>query len=83
MHRMGIKNMHKVWDDDSNGNSLYLGDYYAASNYTKLKESKITGLLTAAAGLGITHQDTSINHKIYNAWDMPSYNISRHFDDAY
>ena len=62
---------------------MYLGDYYAASNVDKLKETHIKAVLTAAAGLGIDHTGNNITHKVYNAWDMPSYNISRHFEDAY
>jgi hypothetical protein len=41
MYRLGLKNMHKIWEDDETGKVLYLGDYYAATNTTTLKEAKI------------------------------------------
>ena len=83
MHRLhgmlGFKNMHKIWEDEATGKALYLGDYYAATNLSKLREANIAAVLTAAAGLGIDYSGNNITHRVYNAWDMPSYNISRHF----
>lgn len=71
----------------SEGNELWLGDYYAATDFALLKQKKITSgtfewnsVLTAAAMLKITYpKDMGINHKTINAFDMPSYKMTPHF----
>lgn len=83
-----FKNIHQIWQHEE-GNWLYLGDYSAALDSAMLKNKNIqTGMdsnkvvVTAAAGLPLDYSKTSIKHVVYNALDMPTYNIAKHFSDA-
>lgn len=72
----------------SEGNELWLGDYYAATDLNLLKQKKIGSgnfliyeVLTAAAMLGVSYpKDIGINHKIINAFDIPTYKMTPHFE---
>lgn len=69
------------------GTELWLGDYFAASNVSLLKQKDIKSgthsshsVLTAAAMLGIAYsKDHQITHKTINAFDLPSYKMTPHF----
>ena len=73
------------------GNELWLGDYYAATNLKLLKQKKIDSgncllilVFTAAAMLGVCYsKEAKINHKTINAFDIPTYKMSKHFDEAF
>jgi len=39
-------------------------------------------VVTAAAGLPLDYSKVGIKHTVYQALDMPSYNIAKHFHDA-
>jgi hypothetical protein len=83
-----FKNIHQIWQHED-GNYLYLGDYSAALDVKMLQTKNITTgtecinwVVTAAMGLPLDYSKLPINHKIYNALDVPNYNISKHFADA-
>lgn len=41
-------------------------------------------MLTAAAMLGVSYpKEAGINHKIVNAFDIPTYKMTPHFDECY
>ena len=74
----GFKSSHAV--ADVYGNQIWIGDYTAAIDTKELIDHKIKTVVTAAAGLNV-HYSTSlgINHKVYQAYDIPSFNISKLF----
>jgi hypothetical protein len=47
-----------------------------------LKNKEIRTVLTVAAGLPI-HYEPEIFHKVYQALDIETYNISKHFSDTF
>ena len=62
---------------------FFLGDFTAALDIATLKRNNVKAVLTAAIGLDIRYEsDDKINHKVINAYDIDSYNIAQHFDDA-
>ena len=62
------------------GTEIWLGDYMAASNVSGLKQKSINHVLTCAAMLDINYsKEHNINHKIINAFDIPSYKMTPHF----
>lgn len=73
------------------GTELWLGDYYAATNIALLKQKDIKAgepaiylVLTSAAMLGVQYsKDHQINHKTINAFDLPSYKMTPHFEEAF
>ena len=40
-------------------------------------------VLTTAAGLPLNYEGTGIRHKVFNALDIPSYNLGKHFAEAF
>jgi protein-tyrosine phosphatase len=68
-----------------------LGDYFAASNISLLKQKEIKSgrvstmlVLTAAAMLGIAYsKEYQITHKTINAFDLPTYKMTPHFEEAF
>ena len=41
-------------------------------------------MLTAAAGLHIVYpKELNIDHKVLNAWDVPTYKMTPHFEEAF
>ena len=89
MNRMAFKNYQSMnmVHRTKEGTELWLGDYYAATNLNLLKQKNIKSgnfspyvVLTAAAMLGISYpKENEINHKIINAFDIPSYKMTPHF----
>jgi hypothetical protein len=78
----GVKSSHMV--AEVNGHQLWLGDYSAAVDTKELASHGIKAVLTAAAGLNVSYSSAlNIVHKVYQAFDMPSFNISKYFDDSY
>jgi hypothetical protein len=85
--------MHMVYKSKDYGTELWLGDYYAATDYNLLKNKNIKSgtlssylllVFTAAAMLGVGYpSDLQINHKTIHAFDMPSYKMTQHFEEAY
>lgn len=71
----------------NDGNEIWLGDYTAASNISLLRSKNITNgkklcyiVLTSAAMLDISYtKQHNINHKIINAFDIPTYKMAQHF----
>ena len=59
-----------------------MGDYNSALDKKNLRKLGIKSVLTAASGLRISYP-TSINHKVYEAIDTDSYDMSKHFEDAF
>ncbi len=68
-----------------------MGDYYAASNVSLLKQKNIRAgntsshaVLTSAAMLNIAYpKEHGISHKTINAFDVPSYKMTPHFEEAF
>jgi hypothetical protein len=80
--------MHVVYRSKEFGTELWLGDYYAATDYNLLKNKNITSgrfywllvVFTAAAMLGVAYPaDMQMNHRTIHAFDMPSYKMTQHF----
>ncbi len=44
-----------------------------------MKEHKIKSILTVASGTGLHYTRKEFNHKIVDAYDMPSYNLGNEF----
>lgn len=73
------------------GTELWLGDYFAASNISLLKQKEVkagndfhNSVLTAAAMLGIAYsKEYQITHKTINAFDLPSYKMTPHFEEVF
>ena len=78
----GLKNCNSIIE--SEGNTLYLGDFTAAMDRPLLESKNIKTVLTVAAGLPVGFASTSgIFHKTYNALDIESYNLSKFFSDSH
>ena len=73
------------------GYELWLGDYGAATDPSLLNQKKITYgihifyvVLTAAAMLDIRYpKEMNMNHKVLQAYDIPTYKMTPHFDEAF
>lgn len=66
---------------DENG-SLYLGDFTAAMDKSQLKRKNIKTVLTVAIGMNI-HYSALINHHVYPAFDVESFDLTKYFDQTY
>lgn len=75
--------VHLVHTDEESGNKMYLGNFIAAQDEKFHEEKKIKYILTVASGLNIRVKDKSIEHKVIEAYDLPSFNLGKFFDEAY
>lgn len=72
--------MDKILDfTDTTPGCLYLGDFYAAQNREKLRETGVKTVLTMAAGLNI-RCEKGVKHHVFQALDYEYYDISKHFE---
>ena len=65
---------------------IMLPPIWIYSNRKKLLQvaSSCNLVLTAAAMLDIKYpKEAGIKHKILNAYDIPTYKMTKHFDEAY
>lgn len=76
------QNMNVIIEKTDGVGTLYLGDYFAASDKIKLREKGISTVLTVAIGLNI-HYTKNIKHHVYPAYDDENYDISRYFADTF
>ncbi len=90
MNRMAFRNylpMNMVFKS-KHGTELWLGDYYAATDVKLLQSKNIKAgilffnlVLTSAAMLNVSYpKELHMKHKIINAFDIPSYKMTPHFD---
>lgn len=54
-----------------------------ALDVSLLEKLGVKAVLTTAAGLNISYPKKNFIHRTYNALDIDSYKISKHFDDAF
>ena len=74
---------HLVHTDPASGNKIYLGNFIAANDETFLADKKIKFVLTVASGLNIRVKDKSIEHKVIQAYDLPTFNLAQFFEETY
>lgn len=77
-----FEHMNKIIEEDSSRNmgALWLGDYQAAIDRSKLQSHNIQTVITTAAGLGIYYTNNTIVHITFNILDYEYFNISKFFD---
>lgn len=76
-------NMNCILDPIRGVGGLYLGNIDGAEDLKELKKNKITAVLTVAAGTGLIYDAKEIpNHKIIEAEDVASFDLSIYFDSA-
>lgn len=57
---------------------------YLKKNKLNMVNTRINLVLTAAAMLNISYpKDLEINHKTIHAFDIPTYKMTPHFEDAF
>jgi len=69
---------------DSTTGVLYLGDMTAAMEKNKLKREGVKTVLTVAVGLRIYYNPISgIQHHVYPAFDIETFDLSKYFENTY
>ena len=75
--------VHCVHTDEKYKTSIYIGNYIAASDAKFHADKKIKYVLTVASGLHIKVEDKSIEHKVIEAYDMPTFNLGKFFEETF
>lgn len=75
-------NISCILEPEDGVGGLYLGNLNGAKDVKKLKECKVTAVLTVAAQAGLKYTKKDFEHKIIPAEDSASFNLLKHFDEA-
>ena len=77
------KNVNVIIEANDQSGALYLGDFTAAMEKNNLKNKGIKTVLTVAIGMNIHYAPNTINHHVYPAFDIESFDLSIYFEETY
>ncbi|EWS73030.1 tyrosine phosphatase (macronuclear) [Tetrahymena thermophila SB210] len=72
----------KTQEGQQEKGKLYLGNIWAAENLINQNDEQIKAILTVASNTNLVYDPQEFRHKIIEANDDPSFNLSPNFDEG-